>query len=207
MEFWEKKFQEEQTSWGFEPCDSASVALELFMKHNIKNILIPGIGYGRNAFIFQNQGFNVNGIEISKTAIKIAKKNGFKGVIHHGSVTQMPFDNKIYDGIFCYALLHLLNKTERKQFLTACMKQLKPGGYLILNIVSTKSQMYGNGKLLGKNRFELMKGLNVFFYDSDSIENEFKSFGLMEYREFDEPIKHMKNEGPLKCFLVFCKKT
>lgn len=37
--------------------------------------------------------------------------------IHLGSVTDMPFDNRLYDGIFCYALIHLLNKTERKKFI------------------------------------------------------------------------------------------
>ncbi|MBN1186067.1 MAG: class I SAM-dependent methyltransferase [Bacteroidales bacterium] len=204
--FWDAMFKEEKTNWGFEPCDSAFVALDLFKKNNIQNILIPGIGYGRNAFPFQKAGFNVDGIEISETAIQIAKEVGFRGTIHHGSVTQMPFDNTIYDGIFCYALLHLLNKPERKKFLSACFEQLKTGGYMIFTVVSIKARMYENAKLLSKNRYELMEGLKVFFYDQDAIEKEFKPFGLFDYREFDEPIKHIEGEEPLKCFLVMCKK-
>jgi 2-polyprenyl-3-methyl-5-hydroxy-6-metoxy-1,4-benzoquinol methylase len=71
-----------------------------------KEILIPGIGHGRNANIFCENGFNVTGIGISKTAIDLAKnKNGLDIKIHNGYVTQMPLDNKIYDGIFCYALI------------------------------------------------------------------------------------------------------
>jgi hypothetical protein len=66
--------------------------------------------------------------------------------------------------------------------------------------------MYGNGKQLSKDRFELLKGLNVFFYDSESIKQEFKDYGLIDFRELDEPIKHMDNEPPMKCIYVKCKK-
>ncbi|WP_406600937.1 class I SAM-dependent methyltransferase [Mangrovimonas aestuarii] len=33
--------------------------------------------------------------------------------VYCGSVVDMPFDDKPYDGIFCYALIHLLNENER----------------------------------------------------------------------------------------------
>lgn len=49
MEFWEKSFTEKQTMWGFSPSKSAIIAKDFFVKNNIKDILIPGIGYGRNA--------------------------------------------------------------------------------------------------------------------------------------------------------------
>jgi len=94
--------------------------LEIFKSEGIKNILIPGIGYGRNAKVFFDAGMDITGIEISKSAIVLAGQNGLNFMIHHGSVTAMPFDDKLYDGIFCYALLHLLNKYERRKFLLDC---------------------------------------------------------------------------------------
>jgi SAM-dependent methyltransferase len=196
-----------QTSWGFEPSDSAILAKDFFLGNKDRDILIPEIGYGRNAKIFYDNGLHVTGIEISKTAIDLAKsKNGLDIKIHHGSVTEMPFDEKIYDGIFCYALIHLLNSRERLKLIQACYDQLKPNGYMIFTVVSKKSAMYGNGKQLSKDRFEIMKGLNVFFYDVGSIKQEFEKFGLVEFSEIDEPIKHMIDEPPLKCFLVKCKR-
>ena len=86
---------------------------DFFLEKKVKDIFIPGIGYGRNAKVFIDNGINVTGIEISKTAINLARQNN----IYHGSVTEMPFDNKLYDGIFCYALIHLLNSNERKKFI------------------------------------------------------------------------------------------
>ena len=64
----------------------------------------------------------IEGIEISKSATEQAKsENGFDINIFHGSVTAMPFDGKEYGWIFCYALLHLLNKPERKRFIKCVM--------------------------------------------------------------------------------------
>jgi len=208
MEYWESSFKEMQTSWGFEPSDSAILSMDFFRANDAKEILIPGIGYGRNARIFCDNGFNVTGIEISKTAIDLAKsKNGLDIKIHNGSVTEMPFDNRIYDGIFCYALVHLLNARERKKFIRDCFNQLKPGGYMIFTVVSKKVSMYGTGKQLSKDRFKIKNGLKVFFYDADSVKQEFGKYGKMEFSEIDEPIKHMKNEPPLKCILIKCKRA
>lgn len=131
-EFWETSFIEKQTMWGFEPTDSAIVVKDFFLERNVKDILIPGIGYGRNAKVFTDNGIDVTGIEISQTAIDLARQNGLDINIFHGSVTAMPFDNKLYDGIFCYALIHLLNKHEREKFIKDCYNQLKPNGYMIL---------------------------------------------------------------------------
>ena len=192
--------------WKFEPSDSAIIALDLFKSNGINKILIPGFGYGRNAKLFYDNGFNVTGIEISKSAIDLAKSNGLDCLIHHGSVVLMPFDSEQYNGIFCYALLHLLNKTERRNFLKSCFNQLKSGGLMIFTVVSKQANMFGNGKLLSKDRFQIMKGLNVFFYDSESIKKEFADVGLLEFKDIDEPIKHMIGQEPLKCKFVICRK-
>jgi len=207
IEYWESSFKKMQTLWGFEPADSAILSKDFFLKNMAKEILIPGIGYGRNARIFCDNGFNVTGIEISKEAIDLAKsKNGLDIKIHKGSVIEMPFDNKIYDGIFCYALVHLLNFRERIKFIKDCFNQLKPNGYMFFTVVSKKALMYGNGKQLSKDRFQIKNGLKVFFYDDDAVKREFEKCGLVEFSEIDEPIKHMANEPPIKCILVKCKR-
>ncbi len=206
-EFWESSFIEKQMMWGNEPSDSAILTKNLFLENKVKDILIPGIGYGRNAKIFYDNGINVTGIEISKTAIDLARQNGLGDIMfHHGSVTDMPFDSKLYDGIFCYALIHLLNKYERRKLIKDCYSQLKPNGYMIFTAVSKKAPMFGKGKQLSKSRFETMKGVKIFFYDSDSIKQEFENYGLVEFSEIEEPAKNMENRPPLNFLYIKCKK-
>ena len=86
-DFWESNFIEKQTMWGFEPADSAIMVKDFFVENKITDILIPGIGYGRNAKIFLENEMNVTGIEISKTAIELARiQNRLDIPIRHGSV-------------------------------------------------------------------------------------------------------------------------
>lgn len=205
-EFWESSFIEKQTMWGFEPSDSAVLTKDFFLENSIKDILIPGIGYGRNAKVFIDNGINVTGIEISKTAIELARQNGIDIKIHHGSVTDMPFDNSLYDGIFCYALIHLLDKSDREKFIKDCYNQLKPGGYMIFTTVSKKAPMFGKGKQLAENLFEIMEGVKMFFYDSHSLKEEFGLFGLLEHSEIDEVNKNVEHKSSINFILVKCRK-
>lgn len=193
--------------WGFEPAESAIMAKNIFIKEEKRDILIPGIGYGRNAKIFLESGMNVTGIEISQTAINLARTESKLDIpIYLGSVTDMPFDDKLYDGIFNYALIHLLNKYERKKFIVDCYRQLAPEGIMIFSTISKNDSLYGKGKQLSKGRFEKIKGAKLFFFDAESIVHDFKDYGLVDIMEIDEPIKFMPNNPPMKFTVIVCKK-
>jgi SAM-dependent methyltransferase len=206
-EYWESKYREEGAPWKFEEADSAKIAMDLFKSEGFKHILIPGVGYGRNAGIFHRNGFKLTGIEISRSAIELAQENGLDFRIHHGSVVSMPFDDEMYDGIFCYALIHLLNKNERKRFLNSCFNQLKNGGVMIFVLATKKLSMYGSGKFLSKDRYEISKGLKVFFYDDLSVSKEFSEFGLSQFYDIAEPVKFVKGYDPMPLKFVLCRKN
>lgn len=197
-EFWENAFNNRQEMWGMTPTKSAQLATEIFKKNGIKNILIPGIGYGRNAKPFLDNGIHVSGIEISKTAIELAHKHyGERLDIFNGSVTQMPFNDKKYEGIFCHALIHLLDDQERKKLIQNCYDQLIENGYMIFTAVTKQAPEYGKGELLGKDRYEVHKGAAIFYYDKESVKKEFEVYGLLEVIEVTE-------NQPM--YLIKCKK-
>lgn len=186
-EFWEEHFIKNQEAWGFAPAVSAVLTKDFFVEKGVKDILIPGIGYGRNAQLFRDNGIAVTGIEISNTAIELAQKHyGTDLKIYHGSVTDMPFDDKLYDGIFCYALIHLLAEKERIKLIRDCYNQLNENGYLVFAVVSKKAPLYGKGELISKDYYNLFNGVKMFFYDEASINSEFAQFGLFEITEVDD---------------------
>ena len=203
-EFWEKSFVEKQEMWGHEPSNTAVMTADFFMEKNLKDILIPGIGYGRNAKPFVQNDMEVTGIEISQTAIAIARKNGFKNKIYHGSVSNMPFGNELYDGIASFSLIHLLDEEERKKFIRDCYSQLKPGGYMIFTAVSEKAPMYGKGTKLAENYYEMPYGVKLFFYNARSIEKEFGNYGLIDFTDLDEV---NENSASINVFMIKCQKS
>lgn len=180
-DIWEQLFKENQEMWGFEPSPTTLLTNAFFIKNQVKNILIPGIGYGRNAQIFRDNGMSVTGIEISQTAIDLAHKYcGTDLIIHHGSVTEMPYDKNLYDGIYSYALIHLLDKNQRKKLIQDCFNQLSDNGYMVFATVTKEARIYGQGNYIEKDRFELSAGLTLFFYDRETIQEEFGKTGLIE---------------------------
>ncbi|MFL8937315.1 methyltransferase domain-containing protein [Rossellomorea oryzaecorticis] len=205
-EFWETSFIKNQTMWGFEPADSAILTKDYFKEKNVKDVLIPGIGYGRNAKVFMENGMDVTGIEISKTAIELARESGLEIPIFHGPVSDMPFDDRQYDGIFSYALLHLLSEEERVKFIRDCYAQLKPGGYMVFTTISKDAPMYGKGTQLGEDYFEIMDGVKMFFYDEDSIKRDFGDYGLLEVTEMMEPHKNAEGKPPFPFMVITCRK-
>lgn len=198
-EFWEESFKEKQEMWGFEPSKSTVITNEIFLKNGIKDNLVLGIGYGRNAQLFITNKMKVTGIEISETAITLAHKHLGNGIkIHHGSITEMPYDDETYDGIYCYAVLHFLDYDERQKLLQDCYNQLEDNGIMVFATISKSAEMYGRGRVVSTNRFEISEGLKMFFYDLDTIQKEFALFGLIEIKEVDDIFPF---------FLIQCQKV
>lgn len=198
-EFWEKTFKINQEMWGFEPAVATLLTNTYFVEQQVKNVLVLGIGYGRNAQLFKTNGMAITGIEISKTAIDLAKKNlGKDTPIHHGSVTEMPFDNQVYDGIYCYALIHFLDKKEREKLIQDCYNQLQVNGVMVFATISKEAQLYGQGACVGKDRYELHNSLNMFFYDKQTLQEEFGKSGLVDIIEVNDVYPF---------YLIKCKKT
>lgn len=179
--FWEEAFKEKQEMWGFKPAKSAILTKDFFIENKVKTVLIPGIGYGRNAQIFRETGMTVTGIEISQTAIDLGQKHfGNDLIIYHGSVTEMPFDNNLYDGIFCYGLIYLLSKAEREKLIEDCYNQLAENGCMVFTVITKEAKTYGQGTFISKDRFQMFGGVQLFFYDRETIKEEFGKVGLFE---------------------------
>jgi SAM-dependent methyltransferase len=206
-EFWETSFRDKQEMWGWEPADSAIDTLALFKRNGLNKVLIPGFGYGRNAKIFNDQGFKVTGIEISETAIDLAQKHlGDSIKVYHGSVSSMPFDKELYDGIFSYSLIHLLNENERVKLIEECYNQLKPNGYMVFVTISKMDFRFGQGKEISKDTFEPWAGLTLYFYDSDSIKVDFGNYGLIDAEIINEPKADSGDKPSQRFWYIVCKK-
>ncbi len=202
-EFWESAFKSNDIMWGESPTDNAKNVLGLLQKNKIKSVLIPGFGYGRNARVFYDNGFNVTGIEISKTAIDRARKYfGSDVTIHYGSVTDMPFDKARYESIYCYSLIHLLDKADRMKLIEDCYLQLVPNGIMVFVALSANDKRFGVGDEVGKNTFHSTHGLNLYFYDEASVKEEFGDYNIIDLKEINEPEEN-PNE---RHWMIVCKK-
>ncbi|HEX8020633.1 hypothetical protein [Mucilaginibacter sp.] len=68
---------------------------------------------------------------------------------------------------------------------------------MVFIAISKAAPTYGQGKFISKDRYEIFDGVNMFFYDRESINAEFGAAGLFEIAEVTENYPF---------FLIKCRK-
>jgi SAM-dependent methyltransferase len=207
MEYWNNRFSESGEIWGNQPSNCAIYALNLFNKSNIKTILVPGAGYGRHTKFFSLSNFEVTGIEISEIGFNIAKESDSKTKYILGSVLDMPFNDEMYDAIFCHNLLHLFLEKPRKKFLENCYNQLKNKGFAFFSVFSEQEASFGKGANIEENTFESKPYRPTHYFSKEDLNNQFYAFTVLENIIIEEKENH-GDLGPhthkLRC--IFAKK-
>ena len=194
-EYWDGRFKKEGRIWGNSPSATAAYAIDLFLKDHIKTILVPGSGYGRNAKAFADAGFAVTGIEVSGEAVDLANEYAPEIRYYQGSVLDMPFDGEVYDAIYCFNVLHLFRKADRKTFVDKCMDQLKEGGSLYFTVFSEKEPSYGKGAEVEPGTFESKPGRPVHYFTEEELLEQFNQCTVLGSGIVEDHEDH-GDEGP-----------
>lgn len=190
MNYWEKRFSDGGKIWGDKPSRTASYALQLFKRHNVNKILVPGAGYGRNTKLFTDANLEVTGIEISASAIELAKDFNPKTHFFQGSVLDMPFDDEKYDGIYSCYVLHLFLKDDRISFLKNCFNHLRAKGYAFHVVFSDNESSFGKGERVEENTFESKLWRPIHYFTENDLKDHFKEFSVIETGEIEEAENH-----------------
>lgn len=159
---------------------------------NVKKILIPGAGYGRNSKLFSNQNFEVVGIEISEIAYSIAKEYDPKTKFILGSILDMPFNNELYDAIYCYNTLHLFLRAERIKIIKKGYNQLKANGFVFFTVFSDNEKTIGKGKEIEENTYESKPGRPTHYFTEEDIIEHFKDYFIIETGIMEDTENHGK---------------
>ena len=57
---------------------------------------------------------------------------------------------------------------------------------MVYTVISKTANTYGTGTYLSPDRYEIHPGIEMYFYDRDSIRDEFGEYGLIDTIEVDE---------------------
>ena len=64
---------------------------------------------------------------------------------------------------------------------------------------------FGQGEKISKDTFETRHGLNLFFYDLDSVKLEFGNYDLITSEVINDP-KDLGDKPPQKFWYIVCQK-
>lgn len=194
-DYWNSRFLNEGKIWGISPSKSAKYCLELFRNYEVKNVLIPGSGYGRHTKFFSDNRYKVLGIEISEVAVEISKEFDSQSEFINRSILDMKDLLEKFDSIFCFNVLHLFTMDDRNKFINNCYTQMSPGGICFFTVFSDKETSFGNGKEIEKHTFESKPGRPTHYFTEEDLIDHFKDYHILETGIIEEPENHGSN-GP-----------
>lgn len=172
-----------------------------FAKHIItgKNVLDIGCAVGLDMSIFAYLGYSVDGIDISKEMVKLAKQKNPNAKILIGDFMEITFD-KLYDGIFAQAFIHLYPKSEVESVLKKIKSLLVLNG--VAHITTSKNNESKEGWFTKDDYHGKYKRYRKF-WTKNELEETLKrlNFQIVNYFEIMCPFKKkwmiftVKNEG------------
>ncbi len=121
-----------------------------------------GCGTGTEAIYLAKRGFKVSAVDISETAIQIAKDKAKKENVNIdfkvGSVLNIPFDSNVFGFVNDRGCFHAIEPKDREKFTSEINRVLKSGGLYLMLCFSNKEPE--NDK--GPYRFSEMEIRNIF---------------------------------------------
>ncbi|MEN8154708.1 MAG: class I SAM-dependent methyltransferase [Acidobacteriota bacterium] len=175
---------------------------ELFNKLPVKNgdLLILGLGGGREAIFLGKNGFNVTGVDFVDEMVEKAVENGKDaGIRIHGKVqdvSSLDFNLESFDVVWfsCSIYSSIPGRNKRIKVLSESGKILKHDGYVacffywnpqirsgrfrwklgkFLSKITFGNTKYEKGDIL-KDNYEFLHA----FFDTEDLNSEFKSAGF-----------------------------
>ncbi|HUI45955.1 MAG TPA: class I SAM-dependent methyltransferase [Nitrospirota bacterium] len=176
-----RKMSPDQIPWNTEAPPDALV--ELIDKGSVQPCTAVefGCGLGHAALYLSSKGFNVTGVDISPTAIGIARENARKKELHSNFiVSDVLGDLKEVEGTFDFGydweLLHHIFPEERKKYVENISRKLNPGASYLSLCFSEKDPQFGAA---GKYR-ETRLGTVLYFSSENEIRELFDPYFRIE---------------------------
>lgn len=148
-------------------------------------VLELGCGDGKTLAMLVSAGFNVTGIDVSPSAINLARKKvgGKKARLFVGDVCNLPFSPNSFDAVVAVHVLDHLTAKERRKAAAECRRVLKKNGLLLFQGFSSRDLRFGQGKKVELRTFRRQNNIWYHYFTSGEVKKLFEGFELVELQE------------------------
>ena len=161
---WETRYQTGDMPW---EKGEASPGLVDFLDAHPElprgTVCVPGCGTGHDARVWARAGFDVTGLDLAPSAIKMSReRTAATGLTAHFEVGDFLKDDppQLFDLIFEHTLFCAIDPADRDEYARAVLRWLKPeGDYLAVNYMIPDR----NGPPFGTTRAELWRRFSPSF--------------------------------------------
>jgi SAM-dependent methyltransferase len=115
-----------------------------------KKVLDVGCGAGTDLARFARGGAIVTGVDLSSSAIALAKQNfgqqGLAADLREADGERLPFDDNAFDFVFAHGVVQYTSHDQA--LVDECRRVLKPGGTAVFQVYNRVSWLHGLSKVM-----------------------------------------------------------
>jgi SAM-dependent methyltransferase len=178
-------------------------------------------GLGRNTVVMASAGHRAFGSDGSGAGIGSARKRfdslGLKGRFAVTDMIEDPWPDDDFHGVFSWNALHHNTLSNIRAAVAVVREKLVPGGFLMANLLSTRSGRFGRGQALEPHTFLCEEGTEAgvthHFFDQKGVLDLLKDFEVtylvenrVDYKVRDEGSPEANPFGNTK-WLVLARKA
>ena len=172
-----KNMSLDEIPWNMETPPAPLVELVYSGKVQPCKAIDLGCGAGNYAIYLAGRGFNITGVDLSPTAIRIAKKNaetkGAKCRFIVADVIEEPYKlDQSWDFAYDWGLLHHIFPEQRQKYVKNVNEILSPKGKYLSTCFSEKDRGFGGSGKYRKTRL----GSTLYFSCEDELKDLFEPY-------------------------------
>jgi SAM-dependent methyltransferase len=213
--FWEDSYVRFERMWGREPSQTATALIGLFNQDKDRlagriDVAELGCGYGRDAFAFAKEGFDVLAVDLARHGLVLANQDyrnmsrlDLPGSIRflHGTVRAVlaAVIGKL-DGVSCHRTLHLMKKDGVLDFARCAAAVLRPGAFISIGARSssdfdaeTMEWVQGQEGQTGRYKDPSRNGQLLTFLDEPFLRLALEPYFTVRFSEGIEQERSGKN--------------
>ncbi|MBI5225134.1 class I SAM-dependent methyltransferase [Candidatus Micrarchaeota archaeon] len=204
---WEKEYKTGRGMWK----GTTNFALNLPSGSKILEI---GCGNGKHLSSFFNKGYDVYAMDVSPTAIELAKDRAkiSKAKVHFyvGDASKLDFKDGFFDCVFMFHLLAHLSLEDQAKAVFEAFRVLKKGGKCYFRDFHVSDYRFGKGIEVEKNTFRRGTNVWVHYFTEEELKEMFRKAGFGVEKIILDSYKHIfRGEAFGRCEMdgVFVKKA
>lgn len=179
MPTWEELFHHQEHRWET-PHEMAIQLVDRLADKPGALILDLGCGAGRHVAYLREQGFRVEGMDISRTGLSYAHQrfDPAKSVpnLVQADMTALPYASGAFDALITIYVIFHNSLAGLRQSISEIDRVLKPGGLAALTFQSRRSCRYGSGQEIEPHTFlpdsGVDAGISHHFSDLEELSRE-----------------------------------
>jgi len=137
-------------------------ALPTFRQYNVERVLDLGCGAGRHSIFLAKKSFDTIGIDVSKSALRIARKWVQRERLLNvdfvrATMTNIPFRDCCFGAVVSVSVIHHAVVKDIEATLNEIYRILDRNGCFLANVISVEDPRYGTGQKVENNTFRILE--------------------------------------------------